>query len=118
MDEEVTQARLSVGLPREPFRSFGKAAEHGEPIVCKCVHCGKLFASASPDLADVEHICKGDCGCASQAAAAQKLERVAKAIFWELRAVMHDHDELWRKCDNQNVYRDCARAAIVAAAHG
>ena len=47
----------------------------------------------------------------------EKLEAVAKAIFWEINSVMHDHDECWRTCDKQNVYRDCARAAIVAAAH-
>ena len=65
MDAEVIKARLAVGLPAKPFQDFGKAAAHGESIVCKCIHCGKLFASASPDLADVEHICKGDCGCKS-----------------------------------------------------
>jgi hypothetical protein len=63
VNEEVAKARMAVGLPREPFQDFGGAYKRGEPIVCKCVYCGKLFASASPDLADVDHICKGDCGC-------------------------------------------------------
>lgn len=66
MDEEVKKARVAVGLSPEPFQRFGAATRHGEPIVCRCVHCGKLFASASPDLGDVEHICKGDCGCQSK----------------------------------------------------
>lgn len=65
MDAEVTKARLAFGLPPEPFNSFWRSFSYGEPIVCKCIHCGKLFASASPNLADVEHICKGDCGCQS-----------------------------------------------------
>jgi len=47
----------------------------------------------------------------------RKLEAVAKAIFWEMNAIMHDHEDNWRKCDKQNVYRDCAKAALAAAAH-
>ena len=40
-------------------------------------------------------------------------ERVARAIYFNMNCVMHDHDELWRDC-NQAIYRDCARAAIEA----
>jgi hypothetical protein len=47
----------------------------------------------------------------------RKLEAVAKAIFWEMNSVMHDHDKVWKASKQQGVYRDCARAALVAAAH-
>lgn len=47
----------------------------------------------------------------------QKLEAVAKAIFWEMNAVMHDHADAWKQCDKKVVYRDCARAALSAALH-
>lgn len=46
-----------------------------------------------------------------------KLEAVAKSIYWEMNAVMHDHDKNWRECDKKEIYRDCARAALVAASH-
>ena len=60
---EVTKARLALGLPRNRFASTPKSQRYGQAIVCKCIHCGKLFEGASFDLADVDHICKGDCGC-------------------------------------------------------
>ena len=47
----------------------------------------------------------------------RKLEAVAKAIFWEMNSVMHDHSGAWAKTNNKNVYRDCARAALTAAGH-
>ena len=47
----------------------------------------------------------------------RKLDAVAKAIFWEMNSIMHDHDDEWGKCDKKNVYRDCARAALTAAGH-
>lgn len=42
------------------------------------------------------------------------IDRAAKAIFWRMNAVMHDHDAEWRKCLNKIVYRDCAAAALAA----
>lgn len=64
--DEVTEARLKLGLPIERFKTTPMSQERGMPIVCKCIHCGKLFEGASFDLADVDHICKGDCGCKSK----------------------------------------------------
>ena len=43
-----------------------------------------------------------------------EVEAVARAIYWEMNSVMHDHNKLWRGTDNKVVYRDCARAAIQA----
>jgi len=60
-DDDVTKARLAIGLPRDRFFDVGGGIG-GVPIVCKCVHCGTLFGSRSYDLADVDHICRGDCG--------------------------------------------------------
>jgi hypothetical protein len=51
-----------------------------------------------------------------QALRARKLESVAKAIFCEMNSVMHDHEECWENCGKQDIYRDCARAALLAAA--
>jgi hypothetical protein len=42
------------------------------------------------------------------------IERIARAIFFRMNSVMHDHEKLWRECLQQNVYRDCARAAVEA----
>lgn len=47
----------------------------------------------------------------------RKLEAVAKAIYWEMNAVMHDHEKNWRESGKKALYRDCARAALVAASH-
>jgi hypothetical protein len=52
-----------------------------------------------------------------QALCKSKLEAVAKAIYWEMNAVMHDHEECWASCGKQDIYRDCARAALTAMAH-
>lgn len=41
------------------------------------------------------------------------VERVARAIFFEQRNIMHDHDENWKKA-HQNVWKDSARAALAA----
>jgi hypothetical protein len=43
---------------------------------------------------------------------AQKRERVAKAIFWRMNSIMHDHEENWRTCGKREIYRDCADAAL------
>jgi hypothetical protein len=61
-DEEVTKARLAVGLSADRFAGFGGGVGPGMPIVCKCIYCGTLFSSLSHDLADLDHINKGDCG--------------------------------------------------------
>ena len=42
------------------------------------------------------------------------VERVAKAIFWSMCSIMHDHDKLWHKTDKKEIYLDVARAAIAA----
>jgi hypothetical protein len=52
-----------------------------------------------------------------QALRKSKLEAVAKAIYWEMNSIMHDHEECWRDCGKQDTYRDCAKAALAAAAH-
>ena len=64
MGDEVTAARMAIGLPvnRFAFMTDGKDYPLGAPIVCKCIHCGTLFGSQSADLADLDHVCKGDCG--------------------------------------------------------
>ena len=61
-DDEVTKARLAIGLSRNRFEGFDGGVGPGMPIVCKCIHCGTLFGSRSHDLADLDHICRGDCG--------------------------------------------------------
>jgi hypothetical protein len=61
-DDEVTAARLSIGLPRDRFFDVGGGYGPGVSIVCRCIHCGTLFGSRSHDLADLDHICRGDCG--------------------------------------------------------
>ena len=60
--EEVTRARLAIGLSYNRFYGCGGGVGLGMPIVCKCIHCGTLFSSLSHNLADLDHICKGDCG--------------------------------------------------------
>lgn len=59
MTDEVTEARLAIGLPSDRFFD---ASQSGVSIVCRCIHCGTLFGSRSYDLADVDHINRGDCG--------------------------------------------------------
>jgi hypothetical protein len=63
-DDEVTKARLAIGLPRDRFFQMATwgGVGPGVSIVCKCIHCGTLFGSHSHDLADLDHINKGDCG--------------------------------------------------------
>jgi hypothetical protein len=58
-DDEVTAARLAIGLSADRFEG---STALPLPIVCKCIHCGTLFGSQSYDLADLDHINKGDCG--------------------------------------------------------
>ena len=62
-DTDVTNARIVLGLPVNRFANYGGGVGPGMPIVCRCIHCTRLFVSASHDLADLDHICKGDCGC-------------------------------------------------------
>lgn len=59
----VDAARSELGLPLDRFCDVGGGIGPGLRIACKCIHCGKLFVSRSHDLADVEFVCKGDCGC-------------------------------------------------------
>ena len=61
-DGEVTKARLAIGLPQDRFFDVGGGVGPGLSIVCKCIHCGTLFKSRSHDLADLDQICRGDCG--------------------------------------------------------
>lgn len=61
-DDEVTAARLAIGLPRDRFHGMNGGVNKGMQIVCKCIHCDTLFASVSYDFADLDFICKGDCG--------------------------------------------------------
>lgn len=63
--DRVKKARADLGLPENTFADVGGGVGPGVRIACKCIHCGKLFVSRSHDLADLEHICKGDCGCTS-----------------------------------------------------
>lgn len=63
--DEVDAARSFLGLPANRFADVGGGIGPGCRIVCKCKDCGILFVSRSHDLADVDHICKGECGCAS-----------------------------------------------------
>jgi hypothetical protein len=58
---DVTNARIVLGLSRNRFHGYDGGP--GMPIVAKCVHCLRLFVSASHELADLDYICKGDCGC-------------------------------------------------------
>ena len=62
-DADVTNARIALGLPVNRFAGHYGGINSGMPIVCRCVHCGLLFRGASHGLADLDHICKGDCGC-------------------------------------------------------
>ena len=62
-DADVTNARIVLGLSRNRFAGYDGGIGPGMPIVCQCIHCAKLFVSRSHDLADLDHICKGDCGC-------------------------------------------------------
>lgn len=60
---EVDAARAEMGLPLDRFADVGGGIGPGCRIVCKCIHCDKLFVTRSHNLADVEFVCKGDCGC-------------------------------------------------------
>ena len=42
------------------------------------------------------------------------LERVAKAIFWSMNSIMHNHEKLWLTSNKKVVYLDVAHAAIAA----
>lgn len=35
-------------------------------------------------------------------------EEIAKRIYWTQHAIMHDHDKLWRECEKQFIYFECA----------
>ena len=59
--DEVDRARSEIGLSANRFD--GAASGIPPSIVCRCIHCGALFSSRSADLADLDHICLGDCGC-------------------------------------------------------
>lgn len=61
--DDVTRARVAIGLSPNRFHGYDGGVGPGMPIVCKCIHCGALFKSLSHDLADLDFICKGDCGC-------------------------------------------------------
>lgn len=61
-DDEVTTARLAIGLSADRYANIGGGITTGQPIVCRCIHCGTLFASKSHDLSDLDYICMGDCG--------------------------------------------------------
>jgi len=65
-DTVVTIARLKVGLPANGFFDASDGVDPGVSIVCRCIHCGKLFASRSHNLADAERICRGDCECSQK----------------------------------------------------
>lgn len=60
---DVTNARIALGLPVNRFAGLDGGIGPGMAIVCRCIHCARLFVSLSHDLADLDHICKGDCGC-------------------------------------------------------
>lgn len=47
---------------------------------------------------------------------AGEIEAAAKATYWCMNAIMHDHDQVWRDCKQQEVWRDVARAALQSAA--
>lgn len=61
--DRVKKARSDLGLPENTWADVGGGIGPGVRIACKCIYCGNLFVSRSHDLADLEHICKGDCGC-------------------------------------------------------
>lgn len=61
-DDEVTAARIAIGLPRNRYAFPAAAGGPGVPIVCKCMECGTLFGGHSGDLADLNRIIPGDCG--------------------------------------------------------
>ena len=64
---DVDAARKELGLPADRFAYAVGGGGIGQAwIVCKCIHCGNLFKSTSADMADVGHICRGDCGCKSK----------------------------------------------------
>lgn len=65
--DRVKKARADLDLPENTFADIGGGVGPGVRIVCKCIYCKTLFVSRSHDLADLEHICKGDCGCTSPA---------------------------------------------------
>lgn len=47
---------------------------------------------------------------------AGEIEAAAKAAYWCMNTIMHDHDQVWRDCKQQEVWRDVARAALQSAA--
>lgn len=62
--DDVDKARQQLLLPADRFaHAVGGGGIGAVWIACKCIHCGALFKAMSHDLADVDHICKGDCGC-------------------------------------------------------
>lgn len=60
--DDVTNARLVLGLPAKRFADVGGGIGPVR-IVAKCIHCAALLIANSHDLADLDHINKGDCGC-------------------------------------------------------
>lgn len=47
----------------------------------------------------------------------EEVEAAAKATFFCMNCIMHDHEKEWRKADRLHgvVWRDVARAALTAA---
>lgn len=50
--------------------------------------------------------------CAAPTITDEDIERAAKAIFWTLQSIMHDHERHWAECRVKVAYRDAARAAL------
>lgn len=65
---ETDAARAELGLPHDRFADVGGGIGPGCRIAVRCIHCGKLFVSRSHNLADVESVRQGDCGCTKPAA--------------------------------------------------
>lgn len=59
---DVDNARHVLGLPRNRFADVGGGIG-AVRIVARCEHCATLFVARSHDLADLDHINRGDCGC-------------------------------------------------------
>lgn len=72
--DRVKKARAELWLPENTFEDVGGGVGPGVRIACRCMYCKTLFVGRSHDLADLEHICNGDCGCS-----AGDLARGAKA---------------------------------------
>lgn len=45
----------------------------------------------------------------------QQVEAAAKAIFCTQNSIMHDHEANWLRSDKCWLYRECAKAALLAA---